>query len=183
MISSTPKGPYIGMDQSRVPPAPPDQTVGSFVKFLRAQLPNFAIGRYPYARRVVYLVNRNLLAWRHDPLNQKLSFHGTMSLSRLESHVLSKLVPTVHFYNIGPPRLISGSGSGAVMFPEPESFKVPMHFDIKAMTLRRFLKNRHQVHARPGRDRPATVGCTRFRPATLECRSILWQKRQADGPR
>ncbi len=139
MISSTPKGPYIGMDQSRVPPAPPDQTVGKFVKFLQAHLPDFAVGRYSYARRVIYLVNRPLLTWRHDPLDQKLSFHGTMSFDRLESHVLSKLVPTVHFYNEGPPGIGSGSGSGVVMVPEPKQFKVPMHFDIKAMTLRRFL--------------------------------------------
>ena len=153
MISSTPKGPYLGIDQSRVHSAPPVQTVSTFVKFLRAHLPDFAVGRYSYARRVIYLVNRHLLAWRHDPLNQKLSFHGKMSIDRLESHIFSKVLPAVHFYNVGAKKFRSGSGSGVALIPEPKAFTVPMHFDIRGITLRHFLTS--GIRYRPG---PAGTG-------------------------
>ncbi len=120
------------------------------LKLLRNQLPDIGIWRRSGNRHVIHLADRQALKWKGNPLNRRLTLHGTMSIVNLESHVFAKAFPGVRFYNFGSGG--SGGGSGGISLPRhPALFTTPMRFNVKGISLRRFLTTaiRYRVGPKP----------------------------------
>jgi hypothetical protein len=132
------KGKYTanGLYYSNLPPSPKPLTIETAVAFLKANLTDYSIWRDDIDRHVIHIVYTNALAWKSNPLNQIVSFHGTMSFMQLASNVFAKQFPNVHFYYSLPP-----VGPLLPTYSDLSSYKKPLHFDVKNMTLRQFLTN------------------------------------------
>ncbi len=125
-----------GMDKLPVVAPPAGSTVGQALRFLRPQVPGVRIWRDAANRQVVHFEDRRLLAWAKYPLDKKLTFHGTMSILQLDASVLRRLLPQTDFY-YGceyPPGLTS-----IPMVPHLRLLKIITHFNVRAVSLRRFL--------------------------------------------
>ncbi len=118
----------------RVPVPPRLRTVGAVVKFLSANLPGWSIWRDKGSRRAVHIVYSKALQWKSNPMNHKFTFHGTMTFMQLVSRVFARRFPKLQFYY----------NPFATSFllpyaPDLTAYKTPLHFNVKDMTLRKFL--------------------------------------------
>ena len=115
--------------------APPQPlTIRAAVKFLKANRPGYTVWRDKANSRVIHVVYSKALKWGSNPMNHKFSFHGTMTFMQLAAKVFAKRFPKVHFY-YNP-----FSRTGLLPhFPNLKSYRAPLHFNVKGMTLRQFL--------------------------------------------
>jgi hypothetical protein len=126
-------GGYVGE-----PPALPHgvRTISALVRWLRSKLPTSTVWRDKLDNRVIHVVYTKALRWKANPLNQRLTFHGTMSLKQVVTRILTKRFPRIGVECLGDQR------SG--LFPyfpgsRLRAYGDPLRFDVKAMTFRRFL--------------------------------------------
>lgn len=146
-IVPTGKGTRTGLYGAQIQIPPAGLSTQQTVKFMRNQLPEIRIWRGSRNLHVIHFADRQALKWKGNPLNRRLTFHGTMSIVNLESHVFAKAFPGVRFYNFGSGG--SGGGSGGISLPRhPKLFTAPMHFNAKGISLRRFLTT--AIHYRVG---------------------------------
>ncbi len=125
----------VGLAKIHLPPSPNHLTIQSAVKFLSAHLPGYTVWRDRVNRHVIHIVYTKALMWKSNPLNQKLTFHGTMSFMHLASKILIRRFPKLHFY-------YDPFTSGAILLPyapDLKPYKKPLHFDVKGETLRQLL--------------------------------------------
>lgn len=127
------KAPYKGLANLRLPMPTGKLTLHQMVRSLHARFPELRIWRDRTSRRIVHIAMAVAVAWKANPLDEKLTFHGTMSIKEVESRVIKKLAPKAHFYYT-----ISGPHS-IPYFPNLKPLKVKHRFEIKNMTLRQFL--------------------------------------------
>lgn len=128
------KGGDVGLSKIQLPPSPEPLTISVAVKFLNSNLPGYTVWRDKVNRHVIHIVYRKALVWRTNPMNQKFTFHGTMSFLQLAKRVFVKRFPKVHFYYNPFAR------TGVLPhFPDLKSYRAPLHFNVKGMTLRQFL--------------------------------------------
>lgn len=134
-IEWTAKGQYhTGLENVRTPPPPQPLTIKAAVKFLRANQPGYTVWRDKVNSHVIHVVYSKALKWKANPMNHKFTFHGTMSFLQLAKRVFVKRFPEVHFYYNPFAR------TGVLPhFPDLKSYRAPLHFNVKGMTLRQFL--------------------------------------------
>lgn len=125
-------------EMARLPivPPPAGSTVRRAVQLLRPQIPNVKIWQDAVNKRVVHFADHGVLAWVKYPLDTKLTFHGTMSLLQLDDKVLRKLLPHTDFEYAceSPP-----GPENTPLIPHLKILKVQTRFNVKAISLRRFL--------------------------------------------
>jgi|GEM_PF-4483913 len=128
------KGGDVGLSKIQLPPSPEPLTISVAVKFLNSNLPGYTVWRDKVNRHVIHIVYRKALVWRTNPMNQKFTFHGTMTFMQLVSRVFAKRFPKVHFYYdpFAKTFLLPYA-------PDLKPYKIPLHFNVKNMTLRKFL--------------------------------------------
>ena len=117
-----------------VPPLPVGITAQRLVTFFRKNLPKYVVWRDRVNKSIIHIVDRRVLAWKSNPLNKKITIKGTMSISYLQSHIFAKEFPRVRFYDM-PFRRVNT----IPYLPKLRAFKAPIKFDVRDMTLRRFL--------------------------------------------
>lgn len=125
---------YIGM-----PPSLPRsvKSVSGLVKWLRAKLPSSTVWRDKGNNHIIHVVYTKALKWKANPLNQRLTFHGKMSLPEMASRVVEKKFPKTSLTCMGYVRygVLPFFGTAIV-----KSYRdTVMDFDVKGMTLRSFL--------------------------------------------
>ncbi len=132
---STETGTYIGT----LPAAPPQgfKTINAAVSFLRAKLPACTVWRDKLNSHIIHIVYTKALKWEANPLNQRLTFHGTMSLKQVAARIIRKQFPLVGLICVGDRRYGFFPDTGGMAITK--AYEAPMHFDVKGMTLREFL--------------------------------------------
>ena len=129
-------GGHWGLGSAKVPPLPAGVTdLTNLVRFLGENLKKYAVWRDRVNQSVIHVADKRVVAWKNNPLSEKFTFQGVMSLIELERQVLAKAFPMVHFYNEG----YHPGGHPIPYLPKYRAFKAPLHFDVKGLTLRRFL--------------------------------------------
>ena len=127
------KAPYKGLANLRLPMATGQLTLRRMISSLRKRFPELRVWRDHLNRRIVHIAMATATAWKQNPLDQKLSFHGTMSIEDVESHIIQRLIPKARFYYIT-------SGQHTIpYFPNLKPLRVKHRFNIKKVTLRQFL--------------------------------------------
>ena len=117
-----------------VPPLPVGITAQRLVTFFRKNLPKYVVWRDRVNKSIIHIVDRRVLAWKSNPLNKKITIKGTMSISYLQSHIFAKEFPRVRFYDMPFHRV-----NTIPYLRKLRAFKAPIKFDVRDMTLRRFL--------------------------------------------
>lgn len=128
---------YLGLP---LPPPPPQgfRTVRAAVNFLRAKMPGFTVWRDKINKEAIHIVYTKALKWKANPLNQRLTFRGKMSLLQVASRIIRKRVPLVHLACVGSRRVVffpDVAGDTAVT----KDYETPFRLDVKGLTLREFL--------------------------------------------
>ena len=123
-----------GVGGVSTPPLPPGTTGKGVVPFLAKNLPGYKVWRDRVNRSIIHIVDRRVLAWKSNPLSKKVTIKGTKSIAYLQSHIFAKDFPQVHFYDTPFHRV-----NTIPYLPKLRAFRAPITFDIKDMTLRRFL--------------------------------------------
>ncbi len=121
-------------------PGPLPQSVNSIsdlVKWLRAKLPSSTVWRDRANNHIIHVVYTKALKWKDNPLNQRLTFHGKMSLPEMASRVVEKKFPKTSLTCMGYVRYGVLPYFGTTI--EKEYRDTVMNFDVKGMTLRSFL--------------------------------------------
>lgn len=124
----------LAIDGTPVPPLPAGITAKGLVPFLAKNLSGYKVWRDRANRSIIHIVDRRVLAWKSNPLSKKLTIKGTKSIAYLQSHIFAKDFPQVHFYDTPFHRV-----NTIPYLPNLRAFRAPITFDIKDMTLRRFL--------------------------------------------
>ncbi len=155
---STGKGTYIGMPPSTVPRD--IKTISELVKWLRAKLPACTIWRDKLDGRIIHVAYTKALKWKANPMNQRLTFRGTMSLPQVASRIIHKKFRQTGLYCEGYQRV--------GCFPDVQGIAIErtyrdtvMDFDVRGMTLRRFLST-GKVYNLKGRYPPPIVWRTDY---------------------
>ena len=134
---STETGTYIGT----LPAAPPQgfKTINAAVSFLRAKLPACTVWRDKLNSHIIHIVYTKALKWKANPLNQRLTFHGTMSLKQVTTQIIQKKFPHVTVACLGNVRAGVFISYIGLTPAEERAYDTPRRFDVKRMTLRQFL--------------------------------------------
>ena len=123
-----------GVSGVRIPLPPVGITKKGLVPFLTQNLPDYKVWRDRVYKSVIHIADRRLLNWKNNPLNKKLTFHGKMTIVYLQSHILQKDLPNVHFDDSPYTPQVA-----IPYFPDLQAFQTPMRFNVQDLTLRRFL--------------------------------------------
>ncbi len=123
-----------GVGGLRIPPLPAGTTAKSLVPFLAKTLPDYKVWRDRVNRSIIHVVDRRVLAWKSNPLNTKLTIKRRVSIAYLQSHIFAKKFPKVRFHDMPFHRV-----NAIPYFPNLQAFRTPIKFDVRDMTLRRFL--------------------------------------------
>ncbi len=125
---------YLGM-----PPALPAsiKSISGLVKWLRAKLPSSTVWRDKVNNHIIHVVYTKALKWKANPLNQRLTFHGKMSLPQVASRVVEKKFPKTSLTCSGYVRYAPIPYFGTKIVKGYRD--TVMDFDVKGMTLRSFL--------------------------------------------
>lgn len=127
------KAPYKGLANLQLPMPAGKLTLHQMVRSLRSRFPELRVWRDRISRRIIHIAMAAATAWKANPLDEKLTFHGRMSVEDVESRVIKKFAPKAHFYyTVSGPHPIP-------YFPNLKPLKVKHRFEIKNMTLRQFL--------------------------------------------
>ena len=122
------------------PPALPQdiKTIPALVKWLRASLPQCTVWRDKADNHIIHVVYTKALKWKANPVNERLTFRGTMSLNQVVSRILHRRFPQVSVACLGDKRngILPGS---AVSRADERAYNTPHRFDVKGVTLRQFL--------------------------------------------
>lgn len=146
-----------------IPSLPAGITAQRLVAFLRKNLPKCVVWRDRVNKSIIHIVDRRVLAWKSNPLNKKLTIKGTMSISYLQSYIFAKEFPQVHFYDMPFHRV-----NTIPYFPNLQAFRAPIKFDVRDMTLRRFLTTGIPYSTDPKRLGPGLWGASyQFRGGKL----------------
>ncbi len=135
------EGAYVGKRLRYVgsPPALPQdiKTIPTLVKWLRAKLPACTVWRDRLNNHIIHVVYTKALKWKANPLNQRLTFRGTMSMKQVVSGVVGRRFPRVAVLCLGDQRnyLLPGGPNPAIT----KAYETLLRFDVVDMTLREFL--------------------------------------------
>lgn len=132
---STEKGTYIGT----IPAVPPQgfKSIHAAVRFLRSKLPACTIWRDKLNGHIVHVVYTKALEWKANPLNQRLTFHGTMSMKQVAAQIIRKRFPLVGLICVGNRRSGFFPDTGGMAITK--AYETPLRFDVSGIPLREFL--------------------------------------------
>lgn len=123
-----------------LPAAPPPgcKTIRAAVRFLRSKLPTCTVWRDRLDGHIIHVVYTKALKWKANPLNQRLTFHATMSLKQVATQIIRKRFPRANILCFGDQKNFALPGPGISQANE-RAYNTPRRFDVKGMTLRQFL--------------------------------------------
>ena len=115
------------------------KTIPSLMNWLRANLPAYTAWRDKLNSHIIHIVYTKALTWKGNPLNQRLTFHGKMSLTQVATQIIEKKFPHVAVACSG--NVQAGTFISYIGLPpaENKAYNTPHSFNIKGMTLRQFL--------------------------------------------
>ncbi|NNM85542.1 MAG: hypothetical protein HKL96_07285 [Phycisphaerales bacterium] len=101
-------------------------------------MPKFTVWRDKINKSAIHIVYTKALKWKANPLNQRLTIRGKMSLPKVASRIIHKRFPLVDLTCVGSRRVVffpDVAGEAAIT----KDYETPLRLDVKEMTLREFL--------------------------------------------
>lgn len=133
-----------GFMEISMPPPPIKLTENAVPGFLRKNLKGYSIFPDRINKSVVHIIARRLLKWKANPLDHRLTICGKMTLNHAWMAIINPSFPQVSFGTMVVGELAAASIGQNVL----------IRFDLKNVTLRRFLTTGIPYCRYPGNGNP-----------------------------